>query len=157
MANDTLDRPSRQIASQATILLKSLIAGGAVLTATLLIQWLVYDDWMHWKGPLRVVGSILAGFLTFLWCSHWQVVRRRRQIEMLQRLQTIAWMNDRIRNALQAIECVDYEANSRATESVRDAVSVIDRVLSEVLSEAHPLAPPQTVQPRATRMAQRDL
>jgi hypothetical protein len=56
---------------------------------------------------------------------------------MLQRFETIAWMNDRIRNALQAIQFVDYAANPHATESVRDAADVIDSVLREVLSEAH--------------------
>jgi hypothetical protein len=134
-----VDLLSRQIASKSTIWLISLIAGGAVFAITLLLQWLVYDDWMHWKGPLRIVGSTLAGVLTFLLSSHWQNVRRRQRIDMLRRFETIAWMNDRIRNALQAIQCVDYAANSHATDSVRNAVGIIDGVLSEVLSETHPV------------------
>jgi len=81
------------------------------------------------------VGSTLAGVLTIMLSLHWQFVRREQRIEMLRRFETIAWMNDRIRNALQTIECVDYAANFQATDSVRNAVSIIDGVLSEVLSE----------------------
>ncbi|MGC2695118.1 MAG: hypothetical protein WA738_04940, partial [Candidatus Angelobacter sp.] len=44
-------------------------------------------------------------------------------------------MNDRIRNALQAIECLNYVAQPEATESVRQSVNVIDSVLREMLSE----------------------
>ena len=121
----------------------SLLAGCMVFAATLLLQWLVYDDWMHWKGPLRIVGSTLAGVLTFVLSSQWQFVRRRQKIEILRRFEIIAWMNDRIRNALQVIQCVDYAANSRATDSVRNSVEVIDSVLREVLSETHPVLQPR--------------
>jgi hypothetical protein len=135
MSPKRVDLLSRQIASKPTIWLISLIAGGAVSAITLLLQWLVYDDWMHWGGRLRIVGSTLAGVLTIVLSSHWQSARRKQRIEMLQRFETIAWMNDRIRNALQTIQCVDYAANSQATDSVRNAVGIIDGVLSEVLSE----------------------
>jgi len=130
-----VDLLSHQIASKPTIWSISLIVGGAVSTTTLVLQWLIYDDWMHWGGPLRIVGSTLAGVLTIMLSLHWQFVRREQRIEMLRRFETIAWMNDRIRNALQTIECVDYAANSHATDSVRNAVSTIDGVLSEVLSK----------------------
>jgi Flp pilus assembly protein TadB len=130
---------SSRIASKSRVCLFSLTAGCIVFTIALLLQWLVYDDWMHWGGPLRIVGSTLAGVLTFVLSWHWQSVRRKQTIEMLRRFETIAWMNDRIRNALQAIQCVDYAANSCATDSVRNAVAVIDSVLREVLSEAHPV------------------
>jgi hypothetical protein len=70
--------------------------------------------------------------------AHWQSVWQRRKSEMLRRFETIARMNDSIRNALQAIQFVDYAANSGATESVQNAVRTIDSVLKEVLSEAHP-------------------
>ena len=139
MSPKRADLLSRQRASKPKIWLISLIAGCAVFAIALLLQWLVYDDWMHWKGPLRIVGSTLAGVLTFLLSSHWQNVRRKQRIEMLRRFKTIAWMNDRIRNALQAIQCVDYAANSHMTDSVRNAVGIIDDVLSEVLSETHPI------------------
>jgi hypothetical protein len=57
---------------------------------------------------------------------------------MLRRFETIGQMNDRIRNALQAIECATYATNPQATEPVRNAVDVIEGVLQEVLIEAHP-------------------
>lgn len=135
MLPQKVDLLSHQIASKPTIWLISLIAGGVVSATTLLLQWLIYDDWMHWGGPLRIVGSTLAGVLTIALSSHWQSVRRRQRIEMLRRFETIAWMNDRIRNALQTIQFVDYAANSQATDSVRNAVRIIDGVLLEVLSK----------------------
>jgi hypothetical protein len=95
----------------------------------------MYTSCREEQKSFRIVGSTLASVLTFLLSSHWQNVRRRQRIEMLRRFETIAWMNDRIRNALQAVECVDYAANSQATDSVRNAVGIIDGVLSEVLSE----------------------
>jgi hypothetical protein len=57
---------------------------------------------------------------------------------MLHRYETIKWMNDRIRNALQAIECVTYAADATATEPVKSAVDVIEGILNEVLIDAHP-------------------
>jgi hypothetical protein len=76
--------------------------------------------------------------MAFMMAAHWQFVWRRRKIEMLRRFETIARMNDSIRNALQAIQFVDYAANCWATESVQNAVRAIDSVLKDVLSEAHP-------------------
>jgi hypothetical protein len=143
MVRKGIDLLSSRIASKSRIFVLSLLAGCMVFAATLLLQWLVYDDWMHWKGPLRIVGSTLAGVLTFVLSSLWQSVRRRQRIEILRRFETIAWMNDRIRNALQVIQCVDYAANSHATDSVRDSVGVIDSVLREVLSETHPVLQPR--------------
>ncbi len=60
---------------------------------------------------------------------------------MLRRFERIAEMNDRIRNALQVIECVTYASNPQATAPVRDAVDVIEGVLHEVLIETHPALP----------------
>lgn len=79
---------SRQIASRAKILLFSLAAGAALFAVTILLQWLVYDDWMHWEGPLRIVGSALAGALAFLLAAHWQLVWRSRKMELPQRFET---------------------------------------------------------------------
>ena len=45
-------------------------------------------------------------------------------------------MNDRIRNSLQAIECVVYATNRHVTDPVRDAVDAIESVLHDVLVEA---------------------
>jgi hypothetical protein len=138
------DSISHQIASKPRILLISSITGAVVFAIALLLQWLIYDDWMHWKSPIRIVGSTLAGALASVLSSHWQAVRRRNRVEMLRRFETIAWMNDRIRNALQAIQCVDYATNFEATNSVRDAVNVIDGVLREVLSETPRKTGPQS-------------
>ena len=53
-------------------------------------------------------------------------------------------MNDRIRNSLQAIECVTYAADPQATESVRAAVDTIESVLQEVLAGADAPIPQTT-------------
>ena len=66
----------------------------------------------------------------------WQSAIRERQLEMVRRMEMILRMNDRIRNALQAIECLTYVAQPEATESVRQSVNVIDSVLREMLSES---------------------
>ena len=131
----------RQIASDVAIWLVSLLAGLAVFVFAIFIQWLIYDDWLHDRGPVRIVGSFLAGALMFLSVWRWQLVVRQRKLEMLRRFETIKWMNDRIRNSLQAIECLTYAADPEATEPVRNAVSVIESVLDEVLAEHHPTPP----------------
>jgi hypothetical protein len=129
---------SRQITSDVAIWLASVAAGLAVFALAIFLQWLIYDDWMHRSGPLRIVGSALAGILTCFAIHRWQVSVRLRRIEMLRRFETIKWMNDRIRNALQAIACLTYAHDPGATESVRSSVDAIEDVLNEVLIEAHP-------------------
>ena len=136
---------SRQIASDVKIWLLSVAAALTVFGIAIFIQWLIYDDWMHDKGPLRVVGSILAAGLAFVIALRWQLSARWRKVELLRRFESIKWMNDRIRNSLQAIECVTYAANPHATESVRSAVDAIEDVLHEVLVESHPAAQPTPV------------
>jgi hypothetical protein len=126
---------SRQIPSPITIWLISVVAGLSVFVLAIFIQWLIYDDWLHDRGPLRVVGSFLAGALMFASAWRWQSIVRQRKLEMLRRFETIKWMTDRIRNSLQAIECITYAASPAATGPVRDAVDVIEGVLGEVLEE----------------------
>ena len=134
-----IDPPlSRQITSDVTIWLCSVSAGVVVFSLAIFLQWLIYDDWMHRNGPLRVVGSAVAALLALAVALRWQSAIRDRKIEMLRRFETIKWMNDRIRNALQAIACVTYAADPNATDSVRSAVDVIEGVLNEVLEDAHP-------------------
>ncbi len=140
---------SRQIVSDFTIWLTSLLAGLTVFALAIFFQWLIYNDWLHDHGPLRVVGSTLSGVLTFGIAFRWQFVVRRRKLEMLRRFETIKWMTDRIRNSLQAIECVTFAASREATEPVRDAVDVIEGVLNEVLAENHP--PVQSDRTTSTR------
>jgi hypothetical protein len=127
---------ARPIWSQAKIILVSAGAAIAVLAASLLTQWLIYDDWLHRTGPLRIVGTCIATVLTFLFALRWQLAIRERQLEMVRRMEMILQMNDRIRNALQAIECLTYVAQPEATDSVRQSVNVIDSVLREVLADS---------------------
>src|SRR5690242_16061494 len=118
---------------------KMILAAAAcafgVLTVSLLIQLLVYDDWLHRTGPLHVIGASIAALLTFIFVVRWQLAVREKQREMIARFEQIARMNDRIRNALQAIAFATYAAQSPATEPVREAVDSIDTVLSEVLND----------------------
>jgi hypothetical protein len=126
------------------ILAAALCAFG-VLTVSLLIQLLVYDDWLHRTGPLHVIGASIAALLTFVFVVRWQLAVREKQREMIARFERIAQMNDRIRNALQAIEFATYAARSPAAEPVRDAVESIDKVLTEVLRDTHFRQPPSGV------------
>jgi hypothetical protein len=135
------------VASKGKIVLFSVLAAIPVLAASLLVQWLVYDDWLHRTGPLRIVGTCIAALVTFIFALRWQSAVRERQLEMVRRLEMILSMNDRIRNALQAIECLTYVAQPEATESVRQSVNVIDSVLREVLAESGHAQ--ETVQPKA--------
>ena len=115
------------------------------------MQWLVYDDWLHQTGPLRIVGTSIATVATFTFVLRWQYLIRERQQEMVRRLEMISHMNDRIRNALQAIECVTYLSQPEATAPVRQAVDVIDRVLRDVLADAGRIPVKSTVEPQQGR------
>jgi hypothetical protein len=126
---------SSQIASDAFIWIVSIMSGIFVFSLAILLQWLIYDDWMHRNGPLRVVGSALASLLTVAFVYLRQLGVRRRKIETLRRFEKIGWMNDRIRNSLQAIECMVFANHSHVTDPVREAVDEIESVLHEVLSE----------------------
>ncbi len=118
----------------------SLFSSFLVLVVSLAIQWLVYDDWLHHTGPLRLVGSVISALITFAVVWLWQRGVERREQEMLKRFELILAMNDRIRNSLQAIECVTYLSDPEATQAVREAVGSIDNVLREVLTDAADLS-----------------
>ena len=120
-----------------------------------MIQWLVYDDWLHRTGPLRIVGTCIAAVVTFGFVLRWQLAVRERQREMMRRFEAISYMNDRIRNALQAIECVTYLSQPEATDSVRQAVDAIDVVLREALADAGEHRAPVSVR-RAENLASKD-
>jgi hypothetical protein len=124
-----------QIPSVALICFSSIVSGLAIFLLAVILQWFIYDDWMHKNGPLRIVGSALAAALTFGFVYQWQVGQREKKIENLRRFERIRWMNDRIRNSLQAIECVVYATNRHVTDPVREAVDTIESVLQEVLVE----------------------
>lgn len=128
---------SRRIASTAFIWFVSIASGTCVLGFTGFLQWVIYRDWMHERGPLQMFGILLAAFFTFVAVLRWQLGMRRRRLEMIRHFQNIEWMNDRIRNALQSIDLIAF-VHSEAAEQVRGAVDAIDVVLKEVLEEAHP-------------------
>ena len=145
---------SSLVSSRAKMFLFSFLASSLVLGASLLTQWLIYDDWLHRTGPLRIVGTSIATLVTFVFVLRWQYMVREKQQEMIRRLEMISYMNDRIRNALQAIECVTYLSQPEATESVRQAVDTIDGVLRDVLADAgrppvKSLTPPEQSQKRS--------
>jgi hypothetical protein len=137
--------------SRTKVFLLSFLASFLVLTASLVIQWLVYDDWLQRTGPLRIVGTSIAAVVTFGFVLRWQLAVIEKQREMVRRFEMIAYMNDRIRNALQAITCVTYISQPEETDAVREAVEVIDEVLREVISDAgqfaRSLPPNKTVSP----------
>ncbi|MGA2650109.1 MAG: hypothetical protein ABSF28_06290 [Terracidiphilus sp.] len=128
-------RLASQIPSVAMIFFSSIVSGLVVFLVAVTLQWFIYDDWMHKNGPLRLVGSALASALTFGFVYQWQRGQRRKKIENLRRFERIKWMNDRIRNSLQAIECIVYATNPHVTDPVKEAVDTIERVLQEVLVE----------------------
>jgi hypothetical protein len=129
-----------QIPSPLAVWFFAVVCGLGVFFFAIGLQWLVYDDWMHRGGPLRVTGSACAFLITFVFAYRWQLAARKRKLETLRRFETIRWMNDRIRNSLQAIECVVYATNPHVTDPVKDAVDRIETILEEVLSGEVPEA-----------------
>ena len=142
---------SSQIPSVTAPWIFAAMCGAGVFFIAICLQWLVYDDWLHKSGPLRIVGSAVAFFLTFVFVFRWQLAARKRKIETLHRFETIRWMNDRIRNSLQAIECLVYASNPHVTDPVKEAVDTIEKVLDEVLSNAHPEASAELTDLQQTR------
>jgi hypothetical protein len=120
-------------APDASIWFYSVLSGVLTLGAAIFIQWLVYDDWLHQAG-LRLTGSVLAGLFlgSLVFRSLWHAREKRRR--MLELLQSIRWTNDRIRNSLQAIECVTYAASPEITEDVKNAVDNIENILNDLLA-----------------------
>ncbi|HEU5413030.1 MAG TPA: hypothetical protein VFW31_04705, partial [Candidatus Angelobacter sp.] len=101
------------------LVLYAFLASSFVLFVSLIIQWLVYDDWLRRTGPMHLVGTSIAALVTFIFAVRWQNSVNQRERELVRHFEMILQMNDRIRNALQAIECVTYLADPQATESVR--------------------------------------
>lgn len=80
----------------------------------------------------------MAAALTFIFVYRWQCALRDREAEMLRRFETIARMNDVVRNALQIIECTTYATDPGTTQHVREAVAVIDTALEGVVAVSSP-------------------
>lgn len=129
-----------QIPSPVSVWFVAVLCGLGIFFFVVALQWLVYDDWMHSGGPLRLTGGACGFLITFVFAYRWQLAARKRKLETLRRIETIRWMNDRIRNSLQAIECLVYSTNPHVTDPVKDAVDTIETILDEVLSEEHPEA-----------------
>jgi hypothetical protein len=107
------------------------------------LQWCIYFKWMHDPGPLEITGSVIAGALMFVLVFRTLDSSRQRKIEIIHRLKTIRWMNDRIRNSLQEIECLTYAAAPHAAEDVRNSVDTIETVLADFLSHRNSQNSPQ--------------
>lgn len=121
---------SRRAVSRLTIWMISLGSALFVLALALFLQWFIYTDWMHRNGQIRIVGAVFAAIVTWFVVLRWQQAARRRHLELLRRLETIRWMNDRIRNALQSIDLLAF-AHSDAAEQVRVSVETIASVLQQ--------------------------
>jgi hypothetical protein len=142
-------KTERRWISALRIVLISLVVSCAVFVFSLALQWIVYDDLLHRTGSMRFVGTTLCALLTFMVILQWQIARRHRQKELLQRFRTISQMNDRIRNALQVIECTVYVSQPQATAPIRQAVDIIDSALREAYAEVRAFAPPLKQPPAA--------
>lgn len=118
------------------LVLYTFVASTFVFFVSLILQWLVYDDWLHTTGPLHFVGSAIATAITFVFVLRWLQAAQQREQEMVRRFEMILEMNDKIRNALQAIECLTYLSHPEATDAVRESVNDIDAVLRQVLADA---------------------
>jgi hypothetical protein len=150
-AEEHTDHRKSQISVKGwKLVLYAFVASSFVLFVSLIIQWLVYDDWLRRTGPLHLVGTSIAALLTFIFAVRWQHAVNQREQELVRRFEMILQMNDRIRNALQAIECVTYLSDPQATDSVRQSVNNIDAVLLEVLKDTNPSAPTRSVSKSAS-------
>jgi hypothetical protein len=129
------------------ILVFALTTALSVLVIGVGLQWIIYVHWMNESGPVRLVGAFIAAGVSFAFVFHWQEQVRARQREVMRRLQVIADMNDRIRNALQAIDCSLYAANPTMSKQAHDAIERIDSVLREVVSDSTGFRPSSKPRP----------
>ena len=81
--------------------------------------------WVLWVD--NVAAALLLGLVVFLY-------ERRRERELLSKLQVIELMNHHVRNALQPIMYVPYSQDQQQQlNTIRDAVNRIDWALREIL------------------------
>jgi hypothetical protein len=123
-------KPDLKIRSDAEIWILSLGSGLVVFLGALVLQWIIYDRFLHQDG-LRFVGSAISGAFAALLMNGMSLQTRRSRLSELRRLESIALMNHHIRNALQAIVCCS--GTSESAEIIRDSVDRIEWVLSDVL------------------------
>lgn len=114
----------------------ALAASFSVLLVAMLLQWLIYDDWLHETGPLRIIGSALSAIATFIFLLRWFHLERERNLDAQRRFTLIAQANDRIRNKLQALANINYVSNDGLATSMREAVDAIDAALNGIVEDA---------------------
>lgn len=131
MSNQIGSDKSPGVRTHRFILLSSFGAAVSVFTFALLLQWAVYSNWLHDRGPLRLFGSLLAAGLGFGLCYSWQESERQRQIRALRFSSELHHVQDRVRNSLQAIVCVTYARAPETAEPVKTAVDLIENTLEE--------------------------
>lgn len=151
MSRDVTDPRVSPILTRPTpvagVVILAALASSFVFLTSAVLQWAIYDDWMHRTGPFRLVGTSIAAVLTFWYLCKWMLAERARQTELLRRLEVIAEMNDRIRNAVQGIAFTSYVQQPEEAEHVRQAIETIDHALRGVIETLTPAK----VQPQAGR------
>ena len=114
----------------------AVAASSSVLVVSVVLQWVIYDDWLHETGPLRLIGSTLAALVTFIFLLRWFQMARQRTLDAQRRFATIAQANDKIRNKLQALVGLKYLSNDGVADSMREAVDAIDAALDGIVENA---------------------
>jgi len=90
--------------------------------------------WSIWLDDIS--GAILLGLVVFLY-------ERRRERELVRKLQVIELMNHHVRNALQPVMYLPYSQDQELQVStIRDAVQRIDWALREILPGSSVAEPP---------------
>jgi len=85
--------------------------------------------WVLWID--NIAAALLLGLVVFFY-------ERRRERELLSKLQVIELMNHHVRNALQPIMYVPYSQDQQLQlNTIRDAVNRIDWALREILPGSH--------------------
>ena len=135
--------------SKNRTLIYSAAVSFSVLLVSIALQWLVYDDWLHQTGPVHIVGSTVAAAITFAFVFRWFRAARERALDAQRRFAIIAEANDRIRNRLQAIECLTYASDHELAGGVRTAIDDIDAALRGIVEDSKPLQTPVVVSEHA--------
>lgn len=118
------------------MILYSLAVCFLVLFVALLMQKFIYSDVLHDNGRLRFVGTTFAALLAFGSVLKYQLDVRERLRQNLRRFELIAEMNDRIRNAAQALACLRYMSDTGSTDAIREAVDAIDAALQGIVEHS---------------------
>jgi uncharacterized membrane protein len=125
-----------RVHSPFKIWLSAIFISIVVFFLALVIQWTIYDRYLHEAG-IRVVGSAIAACVSIVLVLVLRTSARNQRLREVQRLETIALLNHHIRNALQAI--VSSSGATNSTDTIRTAVERIEWALGEVLTDIqHP-------------------